>query len=586
VNRSPFALLAPTLVAIILALSAPVSSQKPPPSPARSELSPEALRAQAEQLYLQGDAEGAELVFLDLAELSSAAVGDRSEALITAAWLQYSRQLDEQALRTLERALDIDAEVVVDESMFDTDFATLVSRARDNLSMKRRDTARQHLAVARRQLDEGNLTEARRGLELALAPGAGEEITTRALYSLGLLEMKAGNEDAARLRFEDVLSVRPSPALRLLHAASHINLGTILFRKGLLARAELAWERATELDPDAAVAWKNLGLARAQRNDHAGALLPLRSAHTLQPEDSETTRLLARSLTTTGALDEAVSILHEALDRQPKDAKLWLALGSALRAADRGASASTALESAVRLDPLNQGRAASQAAALLSLIAIENERFDDAERWSRSALAWEEHLADHWNSLAIALRGQGRLEEAETSSRRSVALDPTRPELLANLASILIHMDRVDEAEESLQAALALDPTNVVVAEGLSQIRSRRRETQVETAPPKVASSPSRRAKPIAPKKLGVRFIELDYDRLGLRGALVREVAKRSPAARTGLRRGDLVLRIGGHKVLDNRDFFDHLKRNPPVEGMEIEILRDATIETLSLQVY
>jgi cytochrome c-type biogenesis protein CcmH/NrfG len=276
------------------------------------------------------------------------------------------------------------------------------------------------------------------------------------------------------------------------------------------------------------------------------------------------------------------------LGRHPEDARLWLASGSVLRAAGRDGEAVTAFEKAVLLDPINSTGAAERSAVFLSLLATENGRFEDAERWARSALSWDDTTPENWEYLAIALRSQQELEESLTAFQRSVELDPSRPGTVANLGSVLAELGRYSEAETAFDRVIDLDPTNMTATEGLARLRSRQAKEQEESRraaqPEPVILNERAAAKPISPKKLGVRFVEIDYDRLGLGGALVREVGKRSPAARTGLRRGDLILRVNGYQILDDKDFFRRLKKNPPVEGLEIEILRDAGIDTLFLR--
>ena len=41
------------------------------------------------------------------------------------------------------------------------------------------------------------------------------------------------------------------------------------------------------------------------------------------------------------------------------------------------------------------------------------------------------------------------------------------------------------------------------------------------------------------------------------------------------MRKGDLVLRVDGYDVVNDKDFFDYLRRNPPTGEMEVELLRD-----------
>ena len=65
---------------------------------------------------------------------------------------------------------------------------------------------------------------------------------------------------------------------------------------------------------------------------------------------------------------------------------------------------------------------------------------------------------------------------------------------------------------------------------------------------------------------------------------MVKDIDKKSPAARAGLRKGDLILWIGTYSVLSDKDFFQYIKRNPPDEGLDIEYLRDGRIHETVIQ--
>ena len=67
----------------------------------------------------------------------------------------------------------------------------------------------------------------------------------------------------------------------------------------------------------------------------------------------------------------------------------------------------------------------------------------------------------------------------------------------------------------------------------------------------------------------------------GTSGALVTGVAKGSPAEHAGLRRGDLVTRLDGHKVANARDFHSIVEASSPGQDLEIDLLRNGAAERL-----
>jgi Do/DeqQ family serine protease len=68
----------------------------------------------------------------------------------------------------------------------------------------------------------------------------------------------------------------------------------------------------------------------------------------------------------------------------------------------------------------------------------------------------------------------------------------------------------------------------------------------------------------------------------GTRGALVTGVATGGPAEHAGLRRGDLVTRLDGHKVENARDFHSIVEASSPGQELDVEVLRDGKPEKLS----
>jgi serine protease Do len=93
----------------------------------------------------------------------------------------------------------------------------------------------------------------------------------------------------------------------------------------------------------------------------------------------------------------------------------------------------------------------------------------------------------------------------------------------------------------------------------------------------------------VAPVWLGFELQDLDprlHEVLelprGAKGALVSGVAKGSPAEKAGLRRGDLVMKAGGHAVPTARDLFGIVERATPGEEIALEVWRDGSRRPLS----
>jgi S1-C subfamily serine protease len=62
---------------------------------------------------------------------------------------------------------------------------------------------------------------------------------------------------------------------------------------------------------------------------------------------------------------------------------------------------------------------------------------------------------------------------------------------------------------------------------------------------------------------------------------LVTGVSKGGPAEHAGLRRGDLVTRLDGHKVENARDFHSIVEASSPGQDLDVEVLRGGKPEKL-----
>jgi serine protease Do len=88
---------------------------------------------------------------------------------------------------------------------------------------------------------------------------------------------------------------------------------------------------------------------------------------------------------------------------------------------------------------------------------------------------------------------------------------------------------------------------------------------------------------------LGVAIDNLDYDSaraFGLEstdGALINSVVPNQPADRAGLRHGDVILRVGEHRVKQTRDLIDYVSALMPGSSVEIEVLRSGERRSFEL---
>lgn len=113
---------------------------------------------------------------------------------------------------------------------------------------------------------------------------------------------------ASRVEEVDILryAVKENPA----DAQAQLQLGCLLAGLGRVEEATPCWQRAAELNPQQSIAWRNLGLAAAAKNDLAAAEQAYRKAITARPGDQTLYRDLAEILIAAERRLEAIGLLE------------------------------------------------------------------------------------------------------------------------------------------------------------------------------------------------------------------------------------------------------------------------------------
>jgi tetratricopeptide (TPR) repeat protein len=266
---------------------------------------------------------------------------------------------------------------------------------------------------------------------LALEPGSATIRLGLANALVALGELK----EAERLCGEDEA---PGPALRRLH-------GYVLQALGRPAEAARCYEHAVEAEPRDWEIWNNLGNARREAGDLAGAVAALEKARSLRPDLAAIHYNLGVSLAASGRLDEGVQALAEAVRLGPETPAALIELGKALRHLGRHDEALPVLERASELAPDHIELRLEIGRALAGL-----RRFDEAERAYRAALAIGPGLAQAYRERGLLLERGNRTERLPAllaeAEEQGVAADE-----LSYLRAVAL--DREGKVEEALAEA-------------------------------------------------------------------------------------------------------------------------------------
>jgi eukaryotic-like serine/threonine-protein kinase len=169
----------------------------------------------------------------------------------------------------------------------------------------------------------------------------------------------------------------------------HILLGQIHYRGGEFAEAVVPWRRVLELTPDNAMGRRYLGSALHLLERHDEAIAAYRESIAIQPNDEAYTNL-GTTLFFLGRFEESVPALRKAVELAPSDPWRWGNLGNACRwIPGREAESRQALESAIGLMRERLERNPTQAEwwARMAGWLANLGRFDEATTAIRRALA-------------------------------------------------------------------------------------------------------------------------------------------------------------------------------------------------------
>ena len=236
------------------------------------------------------------------------------------------------------------------------------------------------------------------------------------------------------------------------------------FQAGRLTEARAIFGQVLEREPRQADALQFLGLIahREQREEEAVALL--HQAIDVAPDSPAYRCNLGAILKDLGRLDEAITCYRQALEIRPDHVLTQNNLGNALQEQGELDQAIACYEGALRAKPDYVEALSNLGTALKAQGSLE-EAVASHER----ALELRSDYAEAHCNLGIALAAQGKMDEAIASFDRALALRPGYAEASSNLGSALQAQGRLDEAVATFRAALEAAPLLATAHSNLAQ---------------------------------------------------------------------------------------------------------------------
>ncbi len=283
-------------------------------------------------------------------------------------------------------------------------------------------------------------------------------------YHLGVL---LSRQAAASIEIERVL--RKAASLEPLYAPTYFRLSVALQREGRLREAQLAAQHSIDLDPDLAIAWRQLGQVLLARDAPMVAVRALERSIEREANDDDALSALAEAYRRVGDA-EAAGEASEAARRagstvllaDPLRAEVGALGVRAQRAYERGRAALEAGEVAEAITLLEIKNEVGPSSASIHLLGVAHRRAGNKE----AAIACFERAADlddradsHWQ-LGSLLIEQGRTAEAIEHLLAARNLTTADAELFHAVGTDLARAGHVAEAIETLARSAALDPSN------------------------------------------------------------------------------------------------------------------------------
>jgi superkiller protein 3 len=190
-----------------------------------------------------------------------------------------------------------------------------------------------------------------------------------------------------------------------------------------------AFRTAIEIDPDMAVAQRELGSLLIDRQLYADARVALERAVAVDPDDAEAHYLLGLALFRAGEAESAIPSLERAVQLDPEHASAYYNLGTVLRMNGR----------------VEEGMAAMR-------------RFQELQAQQTPGENRMEGYLVNLVQRGVFLAKMGRGERAVELFEMALENDPDSDLVLFNLGLILFDLERPEEAADALTRAIESNP--------------------------------------------------------------------------------------------------------------------------------
>ncbi len=270
--------------------------------------------------------------------------------------------------------------------------------------------------------------------------------------SLGLIDMDRQDWAGARQALHEALRLAPHSPAPVYY------LGRLYEAQGQWAEALQWYQRITSgpLFPEVELRSARIDYLLGHREK---AMTQLQDLAARYPKQAQIPLLEAELRLDEGKAQEALSVLHDALQRLPDQPELWYEQGVVEEDLKDYPAMEKAMREVIRLAPND-----AQAYNFIGFSLVERHtRLGEAETLLNKAIALAPESPEILDSLGWLYHVQGLNEKALPYLQKAHAAMPTDAEVSGHLGEVLWALQRYDEARQVWQDALRYHPDDATL---------------------------------------------------------------------------------------------------------------------------
>ena len=264
---------------------------------------------------------------------------------------------------------------------------------------------------------------------------------------LGAANIGLGQVEKASEAFKKVTDLNPN------YADGFNNLGITLKDQGKLDKAIEAFNRALSIKPDYADAYNNIGNTFKYQGKLNKAIEAYNKALTLKPNYPEAYYNMGASLKDQGNLDKAIEAYNKAITLNPNYAEAYSNLGVALMDQGELITAIEACKRAITLKP-NYAEVYNN----IGVILHKQSELEKALEYYNKALSLKPDYPEVYNNIGDVLKDNGELENAIESFKKALLIKPYYPQAFVNIGNALKEQGKWEAATKAYIKAIKLKP--------------------------------------------------------------------------------------------------------------------------------